>query len=134
MSRRILLEPDAIVVRYGGADALLTLVRELRMPYEAIASVTVGAADAPGPLTLRRIGLAEPITGTRRGRFWADGKKWFLDLRHPARAVVLRLRPGGDFDAVALETDLPEPLADALRERMAASKDAPAASPGTAAP
>jgi hypothetical protein len=118
MSRRIEVAGDALLVRYGGLDAALTLVRELRIPYGSIESLSIGAEEIPSPLTLRRIGLADPITGTRRGRFWAGGKKWFLDLRDPMRAVVMRVSPGSDYDAVAIETDLPQQLADAIRARV----------------
>jgi hypothetical protein len=122
MSRRIELEGDALVIRYGGLTAALTLVRELRLPYASITSVGVGAEDIPSPLTLRRVGLADPFTGTRRGRFWTGGTKWFLDLHNPARAVVIRVVRGSDYDAVAIETDLPAQLADAIRERADAIK------------
>jgi hypothetical protein len=118
MSRRIELEHDALVIRYGGLDAALTLVRELRLPYSSMTSVAVGADDVPSPLTIRRVGLADPITGTRRGRFWSAGKKWFLDLRNPARAVVIRVVRGSDYDVLAIETDLPQQLADAIRARI----------------
>jgi hypothetical protein len=118
MSRRIELEHDALLIRYGGVHTALTLVRELRLPYVSITSVGVGADDIPSPLALRRVGFADPITGTRRGRFWAAGKKWFLDLRNPARAVVIRVVPGSDYDVLAIETDLPQQLADAIRARV----------------
>lgn len=117
MSRRIELEGEALVIRYAGLTAALTLVRELRLPYASITSVDVGAEDIPSPLTLRRVGLADPLTGIRRGRFWTAGKKWFLDLHNPARAVVIRVVEGSDYDAVAVETDLPVQLASAIRER-----------------
>jgi hypothetical protein len=110
------------VIRYGGLDAALTLARELRIPYASIEKVSLGADEIPSPLTLRRIGLADPLTGARRGRFWAAGKKWFLDLRDPMRAVTLRVAPGSDYDAVAIETDLPEQLADTIRARVPALK------------
>jgi hypothetical protein len=125
VSRRIDLAPDAVVIRYGGLGAALTLVRELRIPYRSIRRIEVGADDLPSPFTLRRIGLADPITGTRRGRFWTGGKKWFLDVRTPSRAVVLTVAPGSDYDAVAIETDLTEHLADGIRARLDAIKPPP---------
>jgi hypothetical protein len=125
MSRRIELGADALVIRYGGLDAALTLARELRLPYESITDVSVGAEDIPSPLTVRRVGLADPITGTRRGRFWVGGKKWFLDLRNPARAVVIRVVAGSDYEAVAIETDLPQQLADGVRTRVGLLKPPP---------
>lgn len=62
-----------------------------------------------------RIGLADVITGLRRGRFWSRGRRWFLDLRRPDRAVVLRLAPGSEFDAIAVEAEQPEALLAAVR-------------------
>src|SRR3712207_4376281 len=94
MSRTLELGRDGVRIRYGGAHAATVLLQELHMPYELIDDVRVGLDPAPSPWTLRRVGLSEPITGRRRGRFWTGGKRFFLDLRDPARALVLRCRPG----------------------------------------
>ena len=116
--RTIDLLDDGVRIGYSGIDHALTLVREAFVPYVLVESVEVGASDVPGPWTLWRIGLAEPITDRRRGRFWRDGKRWLLDLRDPDRAVVIRLRPGGQYDAVAIQSHDPERLADDIRGRL----------------
>jgi hypothetical protein len=90
-------------------------MREVTIPYHAIEDVTVGLEDPPSTWTFRRLGLSDPITGTRKGRFRTGGKRYFLDLRHPERTLVLRLKPGYDFDVVAVEVDHPESLLDAVR-------------------
>ena len=71
--------------------------------------------DVPSTWTLLRGGLSDPITGTRKGHFRVRGRRYFLDLRHPDRALVIRLKPGYAFDVVAVEVDHPESLLDAIR-------------------
>ncbi len=119
MSRTVEVLDGAFRVRYGGVDRVIVLRSDVTVPFAEIDSVEVGLRDAPSPWVARRVGLADPITGSRRGRFWKDGRKYFLDLRDPRRALVLRLRPGSRFDVVAIETDDAEPLAEQLRERLA---------------
>jgi hypothetical protein len=116
VTRQIELERDALVVRYDGLDSLLVMRREVRIPYEKLESAALGLADPPSTLSWR-IGLADPITGTRRGRFWSEGTRWFLDFRHPERALTLRLRPGAEYDVVAIEVDHAESLLEAISER-----------------
>jgi hypothetical protein len=41
--------------------------------------------------------------------------RYFLDFRHPERALVIRLKPGYHEDIVAIEVDHPESLLDAIR-------------------
>ena len=69
-------------------------------------------------MDVRRLGTADPFTGTRKGRFWVGGKRLFLDFRHPERALVLRIKPGYDYDVVAIETDHPASLLDAIRAKI----------------
>jgi len=74
MSRRIDLEEDALVVRYSGLDAAATLAGEVRIPYSAIGSASIGLTDPPGLLALR-VGLSPlPFGKTQRGRFREGGK------------------------------------------------------------
>ena len=118
MARTIELGEEGVRIRYGGADALATLVRDLHVPYVQIASVEVGLEDAPSPWAPRRVGVAEPLTGRRRGRFWSGGRRLFLDLRDPSRALVLNCRPGARWDVIAIETDAAESQADLIRRRL----------------
>jgi hypothetical protein len=118
MGRTVELDGTGVRIGYSGVDRALTLTRDLTVPYELIQEVDVGLADAPSPWTLRRVGLGDPIGGRRRGRFWKDGRRYFLDLREPEGALTLRLRPGAPFDVVALETDDAEHLAEAIRSRI----------------
>jgi hypothetical protein len=122
MSRTIELEPDAVVLGYSGVSALTRLTNEVRIPYTAISSVSVGLEEVPSALAFR-IGLSTaPFGGTRRGQFWWAGKRVFLDLEDPARAVVLDLQ-GQRFARVAVEPDTtPDELAEAIRERVSASR------------
>ena len=125
MARRIELAPDALVVRYDGLDRLATLVGGVRVPYGAIRLVRVGLDEVP-PWYAFRLGLSTaPFARHRRGRFWAGGRSWFLDLGDPRRAVVIELE-GGPYDVVAVEPDTdPEQLAAAIRERSHAAPVTP---------
>jgi hypothetical protein len=117
VSRRIELTDDELAVRYDGLSAALVLTRELRVPSSAIRSVSVGLADVPGPFAFR-LGLSTgPFGNTRRGRFWAGGRRLFLDVDDPERAVVLELE-GHEYARVALNVDDPESFAGQLRAKL----------------
>ena len=111
MSRAIGLTEEGLIVRYGGLDKALLLVSAVVVPRQLIESVELGLRDGPSVFTLRRVGVAIPFRNTRRGRFWRDGKRWFLDVREDANALVVRLQPGARFDVVAIETPEAEELA-----------------------
>ena len=116
MSRRIDLEDDALVIRYGTLGGILRTVDEVRVPYTAIDSVSVGLTDAPRWLAFR-IGYSTPPFGTtQRGRFREHGRWSFLDVDDRERAVVLDLT-GHRFRRIALTVDDPEAFAQRVRER-----------------
>ena len=116
MSRRIDLEEDALVVRYAGLDRVATVVGEVRAPYEAIASVSIGLDDPPGALAVK-LGLSTPPFGTtQRGRFREHGRWSFLDVTDRERTVVVDLT-GHRYRRVALTVDDPETFAASVRER-----------------
>jgi hypothetical protein len=116
VSRRIDLEDDALVVRYSGLDRAAALTEEVRVPYSAIASVSVGLSDPPGAFAWR-IGMSTPPFGTtQRGRFREHGTWSFLDVDDRERAVVLDLT-GHRLRRVVLTVDDPEAFAARLRER-----------------
>ena len=117
MSRRIDFEDDALVIRFDGLGALTTLTREVRIPYTAVGSVSIGLTDPPGLLAFK-IGLSTPPFGTtQRGRFREHGRWSFLDVDDRERAVVLDLT-GHDYRRVVLTVDDPETLIEKLRERV----------------
>ena len=120
MARTIDLRDDELVVRYDGLAAATVLTRELRVPYSQIENVDVGLYDLPGPLTFRVGTSTAPFGDTRRGTFWRGRERWFLDLSHRARAVVLDLR-GHRYTRAALEVDEPQRLAELIREKLADS-------------
>jgi hypothetical protein len=125
VGRSVEILDGAVRIRYSGLDRGIAGLSELVLPFQEIAGVDVGLADAPSPWTLRRIGLADPFTRRRRGRFWRDGRRLFLDLRDPSRALVLRLRGHPHFDVVALEHDDAERLAEEIDgRRLVRSGDA----------
>jgi hypothetical protein len=124
VGRSVEILHGAVRVRYSGLDRGVAGLSELVVPFEEIASVGVGLADAPSPWTLRRLGLSDPFTGRRRGRFWRGGRRLFLDLRDPSRALVLRLRAHPRFDVVALEHDDADGLAAEIERRTSGGGDA----------
>jgi hypothetical protein len=116
VSRRIDLDEDALVVRYAGLARAATLVGEVRVPYTAIASVSIGLTDPPGAFAFR-VGLSTPPLGTtQRGRFREHGDWSFLDVDDRERAVVIDLT-GDRYRRVVLSVDDPEAFAASLRER-----------------
>jgi hypothetical protein len=66
MSRRIDFEDDALVIRFDGLGALTTLTREVRIPYTAVGSVSIGLTDPPGLLAFK-MGLSMPPSGQPSG-------------------------------------------------------------------
>ena len=117
MSRRIELEDEALVVRYEGLSAAAVLRRELRVPYEAIHSVAVGLEELPGAFAFRIGTSTAPLGATRRGTFWSGGRRQFLDVDDPERAVVLELE-GQRYARVALTVDDPAATAERLRGKL----------------
>jgi hypothetical protein len=115
---RIEVTDEAVVVRFDATERLLGWKRELRVPLTAIEEVSVGLDDVPHALAWR-VGLSVPLSDRRLGRFWSGGKKLFLDVRDKRLAVVLRLRPGSEFDVVALDADDPQALAGRIRKQLA---------------
>jgi hypothetical protein len=116
MDRVELLE-DHFVIRNAGLRRLLTIVGSVSVRYEAVASVAVGLDEVPRWFTWR-FGFNAGVGSRRAGVFWWGGKKWFLDISDPARALVVQLKPGAGYDAVAVSVDDPETLAAALRSRL----------------
>jgi hypothetical protein len=116
VSRRIDLLDDALLVRYSGLSAAVTLTRSVRMPYSAIGSVSVGLTDPPGALAWK-VGLSTPPFGTtQRGRFREHGRWSFFDVDDRERAIVLDLA-GHEYRRVVLTVDDPNGLAEQIRER-----------------
>jgi hypothetical protein len=117
VARRIDLTDDELVLRYDGFSRAAVMAGEVRVPFTAIRSVTVGYDDLPGALTWRVGTNTAPFGNTRRGTFWSGGRRLFLDVDDPERTVVLDLE-GHRFARVALTVDDPEGFAAQLRERV----------------
>src|SRR4026208_1902684 len=107
---RVELFDDRFVIHNDGLRRLLTIVGSITVRYEAIAYIEVGLDSLPGWFTWR-VGFNAGL-GSRRARvFCGRGKKWFRDVHDPARTLVVRLKPGAGYDAVALTLDDPATLA-----------------------
>ena len=117
VSRRIDFEDGALVIRFDGLGALATLTREVRIPYTAVGSVSIGLTDPPGLLAVK-LGLSMPPFGTtQRGRFREHGRWSFLDVNDRERAVVLDLT-GHEYRRLVLTVDDPESFVQKLRYRL----------------
>jgi hypothetical protein len=113
---RVELLDDRFVIHNEGWRRLLTIVGDVVVRYEAVESVEVGLGEVPRWYTWR-VGYNAGIGTRRAGIFWWRGKKWFLDLSDPARALVVYLRAGAGYDAIAVSVEDPETLAAQLRAR-----------------
>jgi hypothetical protein len=118
---RIELLDDRFVIRNRGLHRLLTIVGDVIVRYEAIASVDVGLDVVPAWFAWR-VGYSTGIGSHRAGIFWWRGEKWFLDVRDPTRTLVVRLKPGAGYDAVAITLDDAELVAAELRRVAAPPK------------
>jgi hypothetical protein len=116
VSRRIELLDDELHVQYSGLSAFAAGARNLHVPYSAIREVRIGLEELPGTFALKVGTNTAPFGDTRRGTFWTGGRRIFLDVNDPARAVVLDLE-GNRFARVALTVDDPEGFAEQLRAR-----------------
>jgi hypothetical protein len=111
---RIELLDDRFVIRNRGLHRLLTIVGDVTIRYEAIASVDVGLDGVP-PWFAWRVGYSTGLGSHRAGIFWWQGKKWFLDVRDPSRTLVVEVKPGSGYDAVAITLDAAELVAADLK-------------------
>jgi hypothetical protein len=116
VARRIELLDEELRLHYSGLSMLATTARDVRVPYDAIASVSVGLDSLPGALALKMGLTTAPFGDTRRGTFWSGGRRIFLDVNDAERAVVLDLE-GNRNARVALTVDDPETFAAELRSR-----------------
>src|SRR4029450_10587316 len=115
VSRRIDFEDEALVIRFDGLVAFTTLTREVRIPYTAVGSASIGLTDPPGLLAVK-VGLSMPPFGiTQRGRFREHGRWSFLDVDDRERAVVLDLT-GHQYRRVVLTVDDPESFSHKLHD------------------
>jgi hypothetical protein len=117
---RVEMFDDRFVIHNDGLRRLLTIVGSVTVRYEALAYVEVGLDGVPGWFTWR-IGFNAGVGARRAGIFWWRGKKWFMDVYDPARTLVVHVKPGGGYDAIALTVDDPAVLAAELRSKAGLS-------------
>jgi len=113
---RVDLLGDRFVIRNEGARRLLTVVGTVTLRYEAVELVEIGLDEVP-PWFTRRLGFNPGLGSRRAGVFWWRGKKWFMDVSDPSRTIVVHLKPGAGYDAIAVTVADPETLARELRSR-----------------
>jgi hypothetical protein len=111
---RVELLDDRVVIHNEGWRRLLTIAGTITVRYEAVASIEIGLDEAPPWFTLR-VGYNPGFGSRRAGIFWWRGKKWFMDVDDPKRTLVVQIKPGAGYDAIAVTVDDPEALAAELR-------------------
>jgi hypothetical protein len=122
---RVQFLADRFVIRNDGLRRLLTVAGSIPVRYEAIDSVKVGL-DAVPPWYAWRLGFNPGVGSRRAGIFWWQGRKWFLDVSDTDRTVVVTLKPGAPYDAVALTVVDPHLIAQQIRSRIVHGDAAPA--------
>jgi hypothetical protein len=125
---RVELLDDYFVVENHGLRRLLTIVGRVTVRYEAVASVEVGLDEVPRWSTWR-LGYNPGVGSRRAGVFWWRGKRWFMDVSDPERTLVVHLKPGVGYEAIAVTVDYPEALAADLRSRAGLADLGPAPMP-----
>jgi hypothetical protein len=113
---RVELLDDRFVIHNEGMRRLLTIVGTIIVRYEAVESVEIGLGEVP-PWFTRRIGFNPGFGSRRAGVFWWRGTKWFMYVSDPARSIVVQLKPGAAYDAIAVTVADPETIAAELRSR-----------------
>jgi hypothetical protein len=113
---RVHLLDDRFLIRNEGLRRLLTVMGTVPVRYEAVGSVHVGLDEVP-PWYTWRVGFNPGVGSRRAGIFWWRGKKWFMDVSDPARTLVVQLKPGAGYDAVALTVENPQTIATEIRAR-----------------
>ncbi|MDX6591561.1 MAG: hypothetical protein QOJ13_757 [Gaiellales bacterium] len=113
---RVQFLDDRFVIRNEGLRRLLTVVGTISVRYEAVSSVEVGLDEVP-PWFTWRIGFNLGVGSRRAGIFWWRGEKWFMDVTDPARTLVVHLKPGAGYDAVAVTVENPQTIATEIRSR-----------------
>jgi hypothetical protein len=118
---------DRVRILFTGLDSLAVLRGELSIPYSSIEEVEVGLDELPS-VWAWRLGVSLPFSDRRQGRFWMAGvtrsfdlnveQRLFLDIRDRAHSVVLRLKPGNEYDVVAFDDSRPDELAARIRRRL----------------
>ena len=116
MGRYVDVFDDRVRILFSGLHSLAVLRGEISIPYSAIEEVGVGLEDIPSPWAWR-VGVSNPFTDRRQGRFWTGGisrsldldldQRLFLDIHDRTRAVVLSLKAGSEFDLVAFDDPRP---------------------------
>jgi hypothetical protein len=117
---RIEFLDDRLVIRSDGLRRLLTVVGDVTVRYEAIDSVDIGLDEVPRWYTWR-VGYNPGVGSRRAGIFWWRGEKWFMDVDDPKRTLVIRLKPGAGYNAIAVTVDDLEWLAAEIRTRLSSA-------------
>lgn len=117
MMARVELLDDRLVIHNDGLRRLLTVVGTITVRYEAVTSVEIGLDEVP-PWFTWRVGFNPGLGSRRAGIFWWRGKKWFLDVDDLEHTLVVDLKPGAGYDAIAVTVDDPEGIASALRKLL----------------
>ena len=102
---RVELLDDRFVIHNERMRRLLTIVGTITVRYEAVESVACRARRGRRRGSRGASASTQALGSRRAGVFWWRGKKWFLDVSDPARTIVVHLKQGAGYDAIAVTVD-----------------------------
>lgn len=89
-----------LLLNISGWTAVLTLRKEIRIPYTSIEEIQFGKFRFPWTEAIKRTGIT--TFGYKAGIFIIEDKKYFLAYHNVNEVIMLRLK-GCEFDHVVFE-------------------------------
>lgn len=106
----VTISDDRLLIRLSGWEAVFALKREIAIALDDVASAQAGTVQALRPNGIRLPGTYFPGV-IAAGSYWSKSRGWsFWSVRHPQKAIDIRLRDG-HYRRVVVEVDDPYALA-----------------------
>lgn len=90
-----------LLLNLSGWTAVLTLKKEIKIPYSSIEEIRVGQFHFPWTSVIKKTGIS--ASGYKAGIFIIEGEKSFLAYHNENEVMMLRLK-GSEFDQVVFES------------------------------
>ncbi|WP_067830683.1 hypothetical protein [Nocardia inohanensis] len=103
---KVAVDGRNLVVEPQGWHKVWALKGRLVIPLSSVRKVVADPEIAARPKGIRLPGTYIPRVITA-GTYLHDGKRWFWDVRDPAKAVVIDLTDGGKYAHIVVEVDDP---------------------------
>lgn len=114
MGFQIMAGEHELELNISGWTAVLTLKREIKIPYTSIEEIRIGSFNFPWATAIRRSGIT--TLSYKAGIFNIDDEKYFLAYRKANEVVMLCLK-GFEFDRVVFESKDREQLVNDIQRR-----------------